>query len=309
MSRLDSAHSDSSSSSPPRTRFMARKLHPAAVRADDPSHSELQTFTSSALWRLFERRPLLSVRDVLFERYDHFAKEAAASYMHRKMPYRSLLDADDLLSDARYGLIDAIHAFSLRYKTTFKTFSYPRIRGSIIDGLRNLEVFPRIIAKVRRDLRPYQEDFWHRFHREATLEELIETYPEARIAKQPIRVWRNNPLIMVNVFNQFEDQSQDSRDQLEMCLHRHAQHRMKRCDDSVNRMDTITKILEALQDDQQEQHVIYLYYFSGMTYPQISKIANLSSTWVSIKRNSAISKLQRETWKNPEFAEMLYSVL
>jgi RNA polymerase sigma factor for flagellar operon FliA len=303
------SHSDSSSSRPPRTRFMARKLHPAAVRPDDPTHSELKTFTSSALWRLFEKRPLLSVRDVLFERYKFLAEIAAGAYMHRKMPYRSLLDYDDLLADAQLGLVDAIHAYSLRRRASFKTFSFPRIRGSIIDGLRNLEVFPRIIAKVRRDLKPYQEEFWHRFNREATLEELVELYPEARIAKQPIRVWRNNPLIMVNVFNQFEDKSQDSRDQLEMCLHRHAQHRMRKCDDSVNRMDTITKILQILQDDQEEQHVIYLYYFSGMTYPQISKVTKLSSSWVSIKRNSAIVKLQRETWKNNEFAEMLYSVL
>ncbi|MBI2340495.1 MAG: sigma-70 family RNA polymerase sigma factor [Deltaproteobacteria bacterium] len=77
---------------------------------------------------------------LLVEKYLPFASTLA------RVALRSLgghVDYDDLLSDARLGLLEAAQRFDTRYNYDFKTFASHRIRGAIFDGLRKSEWMPR----------------------------------------------------------------------------------------------------------------------------------------------------------------------
>src|SRR5688500_1916499 len=101
--------------------LMTKKIVWAEPEQTDPkSFSHL---TDGELWTLFSARPLLAIRDELMRRYDKYAVMGAGRY-NRRMPYRSLLDADDILSFARMGLLDAVHSYDITQETSFKTWSF-----------------------------------------------------------------------------------------------------------------------------------------------------------------------------------------
>ena len=81
----------------------------------------------------------------LVERYERLVRG-----IHRAMCRRfgDLIDPEDLLSSGYVGLLDAAH----RYRPSrgkFSTFATPRIRGAMIDSVRQADWLPRA---VREDL-------------------------------------------------------------------------------------------------------------------------------------------------------------
>src|SRR6266571_6478290 len=67
------------------------------------------------------------------------------------IPSTSLLEADDLISYGMIGLINAVDRFDPERGVRFEAFATPRIRGAVIDQLRQLNWLPRAaVARVRQ---------------------------------------------------------------------------------------------------------------------------------------------------------------
>src|SRR5437773_5576620 len=65
----------------------------------------------------------------------------------------------DLINAGVLGLLDAIEKFEPERNVKFKTYAEVRIRGAILDSLRNLDWAPRPLRKKSKDLeRMYAED-------------------------------------------------------------------------------------------------------------------------------------------------------
>lgn len=62
------------------------------------------------------------------------------------------VDRDDLLSEARIGLIDAINRFDPGKNVKFETYASIRIRGAIVDYLRKLDWAPRSLRARARGI-------------------------------------------------------------------------------------------------------------------------------------------------------------
>src|SRR6267142_6400675 len=67
------------------------------------------------------------------------------------IPPTSLLDAEDLVSYGMIGLINAIDRFDPTRGVRFEAFATPRIRGAVIDQIRQLNWLPRsAVSRVRQ---------------------------------------------------------------------------------------------------------------------------------------------------------------
>src|SRR5438477_11806923 len=55
------------------------------------------------------------------------------------------VELDDLVSAGVFGLMDAIDAFDLTRGVKFETYCVPRIRGAMLDELRNMDWVPRLV--------------------------------------------------------------------------------------------------------------------------------------------------------------------
>lgn len=86
-------------------------------------------------------------RDALISQYLPYATSIA-----KKVAQMLSNDADieEIISNARLGLLEAAKRFDPKFNVDFKTFAYYRVKGAIYDGLRKTGWIPRsLYAKIK----------------------------------------------------------------------------------------------------------------------------------------------------------------
>jgi RNA polymerase sigma factor for flagellar operon FliA len=86
-------------------------------------------------------------KDQLIQRFTPLVKRIAYHLMARLPP--SVL-VDDLVQNGMIGLLDAINRFEAGMGAQFETYAAQRVRGAMLDGLRENDWLPR---SLRRDFR------------------------------------------------------------------------------------------------------------------------------------------------------------
>jgi RNA polymerase sigma factor for flagellar operon FliA len=86
----------------------------------------------------------------------------------------STVDREDLISYGMFGLIDAIKKFDLDKGVKFETYAVTRIRGAIIDELRDLDWVPRSIRSKAREIDSAREELERELGRPAEHNELAQ---------------------------------------------------------------------------------------------------------------------------------------
>jgi len=78
------------------------------------------------------------------------------------------VELNDLISTGVLGLLDAIEKFDPNRGVKFKTYAELRIKGAILDSLRNLDWAPRSLRKKSKELEKVLHDLEQRLGRPAT---------------------------------------------------------------------------------------------------------------------------------------------
>ena len=86
-------------------------------------------------------------REQLVQRFMPLVKRIAYHLMARLPPS---VQFDDLVQNGMLGLLDAIDRFQEGFGAQFETYAAQRIRGAMLDGLRENDWLPR---SLRRDMR------------------------------------------------------------------------------------------------------------------------------------------------------------
>lgn len=88
-----------------------------------------------------------SGRDALIEQYLPYATSIANKVIQT---LSSDADVEEIICNARLGLLEAAKRYDAKYNVDFKTFAYYRIKGAIYDGLRKTGWIPRsLYAKIK----------------------------------------------------------------------------------------------------------------------------------------------------------------
>jgi len=86
----------------------------------------------------------------------------------------SHVEVDDLIHSGILGLMDAIKKFEPKRNVKFKTYAEQRIRGAILDGLRDLDWVPRSLRRKKKDIENAYHFLEQQFGRAATDEEVAQ---------------------------------------------------------------------------------------------------------------------------------------
>lgn len=100
-----------------------------------------------AAWLEYAKNPTAKMKNKLAKHYAGLAYKISASFAHKKP---NVLDFDDVLQEARMGLLDAIDKFDPSRGYQFSTYAQQRIRGAVIDGINVMDWTPR---KTKREIR------------------------------------------------------------------------------------------------------------------------------------------------------------
>ena len=199
--------------------------------------------------------------------------------------YASNIEFDDLMGYGVIGLIDAIDKFDHTKNIKFETYASIRIRGSIIDQIRNLDWIPRSIRQKSRLLRDAYDAVEMKLGREPKNIEIAEhmgkTLKEIEDLINETSIY--NILSIEDDFNE-SYKMQLSDNTLEASPEDSAVH-----NDSIIELE---KSIESLSE--REQLIINLYYYENITYKEIGEILKISESRVSQIHSKAIMKMKKQ---------------
>ena len=101
------------------------------------------------LWEEYKANPTAELREELIIKYSPLVKFVAGRI---SLYFGGNVEYDDLVSYGIFGLIDAIDKFDVDKGVKFRTYASLRIRGAIIDSVRNLDWIPRSLRQKSKEL-------------------------------------------------------------------------------------------------------------------------------------------------------------
>lgn len=199
-------------------------------------------------------------RDAIVEKYLPYATSIAAKVVRT---LSSDIDFDDVLCNARLGLLEAAERFDPSQNVDFKTFAYYRIRGAIYDGLRKTGWLPRsLYSKIKFE--QAANDYLETQANSGTSEFFEKELKEVRESM--------NTLAGIYVM------SVDATEDMELEDH-NADKDIEQKAEFQKLKTLICDCIESLPD--KERKLIKMYYFRGMTLEEAGEALGLSKSWTS----------------------------
>ena len=199
------------------------------------------------------------------------------------------VDQEELYQAGMMGLLDALEKFDASKEVQFKTYAEFRIKGAILDELREMDWVPRSVRAASNEWEKAWREKASEVGREPTDHEMasqmdlsIKDYHQFLNKANPI------PLISIEEFKTHTDESEtanlleilanpDSKDPFSMVSLQQMQSRL---------VEGIQKLKE------QEQLVLSLYYEEEMNLKEIAEILGVVESRVSQIRTKSILKLR-----------------
>jgi RNA polymerase sigma factor for flagellar operon FliA len=209
-----------------------------------------------------------------------------------KLP--SHVELNDLVSAGVLGLLDAVEKFDPTRGVKFKTYAELRVKGAILDSLRNLDWAPRSLRKRSKDLEKVYKELEQRLGRPASDKEVCDELG-----------------ISLEEFYELVDQIKG--------LNLGSFHEMASQEDDRNSEPLIKYIPDAPQMDpffvfhkseirnmlggaidalpKKERLVVSLYYFDELTMKEIGKVLGVNESRVSQLHTKAMLRLRTKLRK------------
>ena len=197
----------------------------------------------------------------------------------------------DLINAGVLGLMDAIEKFEPERNVKFKTYAEVRIRGAILDSLRDLDWAPRSLRKKSKDLERMYTDLSQKLGRPATDEEISEALG-GNIEDFHALVDQLHGLT-IGSFENLSD-SEDSENYINYYP-----------DDGSNdpytkfESNELTRLLaDAIEDlPEKERLVLSLYYYEEFTMKEIGALLGVNESRVSQLHTKATLRLRGKLGK------------
>jgi len=201
------------------------------------------------------------------------------------------IDFDDLISYGVFGLIDAVDKFDTQKGIKFETYASLRIRGAVLDGLRQLDWVPRTARQKQKQLDDVYAQLEAELGREPSSEDLADKLgitPEE--ADEEIK---KSSLMALISFDDYLDNNHEAA----------GKELSSPADDLPENMygqKELREILAAAIENltEKERLVVTLYYFEELTLKEISQIMDVSESRVSQVHSKAMLKLRTRLGKH-----------
>ncbi|RCX15540.1 RNA polymerase sigma-28 (SigD/FliA/WhiG) subunit [Anaerobacterium chartisolvens] len=234
------------------------------------------------LWKQYSESKEPAIREKLILEYAHLIKFIAGRL---NIYFGSNVEYDDLVGFGVFGLIDAIDKFDLNKGVKFETYASLRIRGSIIDSIREIDWVPRSLRQKGKELEKVYWEIENQLGRSATDNEVAK---KLGISVDEFYKLLNdvNVSSMVSL-EEFLEQNYEIGVDLSNSSR----------DDRPESYVEISEIKNILADSieklpEKERTVVSLYYYEELTLKEISAIMKVSESRISQLHTKAIMRLK-----------------
>jgi RNA polymerase sigma factor for flagellar operon FliA len=237
------------------------------------------------IWVLYQKSRTEELRNFLMERFLPLVRYNAER-IHTRLPDE--VDVEDLMSAGIFGLMDAIDAFDLARKVKFETYCAPRIRGAILDELRNMDWVPRLVRHRSSKVDQARQEIEKREGRPATEDEIAGILNVS--GEEFDKLTRDSKAVTTRSLSQRTFQTDSGREVREIDVIRDDTQSNPISD--VQRRDLKDLLTKGLS--RSERLIIILYYYEAMTMKEIGATLDLSESRVSQMHSSILARLKAQ---------------
>lgn len=234
------------------------------------------------LWKQYGLTKDPTIREKLINEYSYLIKYVAGRL---NIYFGSNVEYDDLVGYGVFGLIDAIDKYDISKGTKFETYASLRIRGSIIDSIREMDWVPRSLRQKSKELEKVYSELENQLGHSASDKEVAEKLG----------------ITLEEFYKLLNDTNLSSMVSLEEFLEQNYEigtdsHETRK-EDSPERHIEDGELRDILADSisklpEKEKTVISLYYFEELTLKEISAIMKVSESRISQLHTKAIFRLR-----------------
>ncbi|MBI5365467.1 MAG: FliA/WhiG family RNA polymerase sigma factor [Planctomycetes bacterium] len=244
---------------------------------------------ATQLWKQYKDSGNTEYRNLLIEEYLPLVKYQAQR-LSAKLPAN--VEVEDLTSVGVFGLMDAIDKFDITRGVKFETYCSNRIRGAMLDELRNLDWVPRLVRSHAHKLERAYAAMEARLGRAPTDQEIagelglsMEEYDE--LVKEI-----SAALVLPQGKKWLEKDPNPALETVEEVQDRHE------TDPAVDMqkkelIDYISK-----HCSKKERLVLLLYYFEELTMKEIGELLDLSESRVCQIHTKLMVRLRAQLGKH-----------
>jgi RNA polymerase sigma factor for flagellar operon FliA len=235
------------------------------------------------LWKKYSETKDQSIKEQLIIEYADLVKYVAGRL---SIYFGSNVEYDDLVGYGVFGLIDAIDKFDLSKKVKFETYASLRIRGAIIDSIREQDWAPRSLRKKGKELERAYSELENQLGHSATDQEIADklglTIDELNKLLQEVNISQ-----MISLEDYLEQNHETGFDPFSMQRETNLpEQRMEVVELKEILADSIEKLPE------KERTVVTLYYYEELTLKEISLIMKVSESRISQLHTKAIMRMR-----------------
>lgn len=235
------------------------------------------------VWETYKRDGNLDAKRKLIESYLQLV-EYVVGRVAIGLPKN--MSKDELISFGVMGLIDAIDKFDYDRGLKFETYASWRIRGAIIDGLRQGDWVPRSVRDKAKRLEEAYAKLEQQHLRSATEEEVMQ---ELQLDERDF----NQLLLDVSVTTVFSLndplKDDDSETRMSVLVDEKAKSPERRVHDMFLQQ-SLAKAIERLTE--KERIVVSLFYYEELTLSEIAEVMSLTPSRISQLHSKAMLRLR-----------------
>lgn len=206
------------------------------------------------------------------------------------------LEYDELLSIGCLGLIEAIEKFDTKFNVKFETYAISRIKGSIIDELRERDIFSRSLRKKMKELENAYSYLEKKLNR-PPLEEEVANYLKLTIPEFHKLLNKISPITILSLDEKYQD-SQDAifiKDTVE-------DTRSPNPEEIIEKKRVRSILKESISClPENEKKILFLYYYEDLTLKEISAVLGISESRVCQLHSQLIIKLRAKIKEHLKF--------
>lgn len=235
---------------------------------------------TNTLWDNYIRTKDLKIREELIIKYLYLVKFVAGRLYTN---YGNNFEYDDLVSYGVFGLIDAIEKYDTGRGVKFDTYAQLRIKGAIIDYLREIDWLPRSVRQKAKELEKAYYELENELGRPATDEEVAARL-DVSVEDFQKKIQHISTYSVVSLDDLLEQKREFANDD----------GNNETSPGAAIEQDVLRSILiEAINVlPEKENKVITLYYYEELTYKEIGKLLSISESRVSQLHTKAIIRLK-----------------
>jgi len=234
--------------------------------------------TLEDMWHEYKKTKNSSIRDEIILKYAHLVK-LIAGRIAINIP--SNIEFDDLLGYGIFGLIDAVDKFNIDLGVKFETYAYSRIKGAIIDGVRENSWVPRSVIRKIKLIKDSIEKLQNDYGRIPKDEEIC------RYLNISIEEYNDiiRDISKTNILS--------LEDQLVKDMKLETDDKQINPEYMVEKSELKTLLGKAIDNlERNEKLVITLYYYEGLTLKEIAATLDISESRVSQIHTKAVLRLR-----------------